>query len=229
VYIVDFSYPLEDLLKMAASVKSVTVLDHHKSAVRRLQEQADSPLPDNLTLILDMDRSGAGLAWEYFFPDLSVPDIVKYVEDRDLWRFKYGESTKMYVRALMARPFELISYESVFRSPSIKTIDEGSLLLSSDRRHIDWHLNNATRLIRFAGRDVPLVNAPKYLVSEITNELVKDYPIAMAYHDASDGRLFRVTTAKDSGIDASSLAEQYGGGGHENAAGFFVTYDQDLF
>lgn len=229
VFIVDFSYPMDYLIDMAETATSIVVLDHHVSAVRRLEEQAGDQLPKNVTLVLDTERSGARLAWDYMFGDeLSVPNMVKYVEDRDLWRFQFGDNTRRFVRALMARPFTVEAYDAVFEQADTKTINEGAVLVASDERHIEWHMENALRMVQFGGHLIPLVNAPKYLVSEITNILVQDHPMALAYHDTARGRLFRITTSKKCGIDAAALAEQYGGGGHVNAAGFFVPRDHHM-
>ncbi len=235
VYIVDFSYDLHELVALAQVCKSVHVLDHHISAVRKLKDKvAEShdvfQLPDNLELYLDIERSGARLAWDYFFPrEDELPDLVRYVEDRDLWKFKYEDNTRNYVRALMARPFSIDAYTEVHETKTQKILDEGEVLTTSDERHIEWHLQEATRMVTFEGVKTPLVNAPKYLVSEITHRLVKEHPIVLAYHDSPDGRVFRVTTDSErSGFDASRIAEQYGGGGHTDAAGFIVPSNHTL-
>lgn len=36
----------------------------------------------------DMDKSGAALAWEFFFPGKEAPRLIKFVEDQDLWRWE---------------------------------------------------------------------------------------------------------------------------------------------
>ncbi len=60
VIFVDFTYPLDVTLKMLQEAKSVLVLDHHETA-KQLQFVTDP----RLTLNLDMNRSGAQMAWDY--------------------------------------------------------------------------------------------------------------------------------------------------------------------
>ena len=46
-----------------------------------------------------MGKSGARLAWEFFQPDAPIPDLVRFVEDRDLWNWQYPDSAA-YLAAL---------------------------------------------------------------------------------------------------------------------------------
>jgi hypothetical protein len=83
VLIVDFSYARSTLLAMRESAKSLRVLDHHKTAEEDLR---------GLDFCLfDMNRSGAGIAWDELKTG-ERPPLVAYVEDRDLWRFALPDS-----------------------------------------------------------------------------------------------------------------------------------------
>lgn len=127
VLIVDFSYPLATLRAMAASADSVLVLDHHKTAQEDLHD-LDAPMtysewvkygkvagnePENLAAIFDLNRSGAGIAWDYLHPgderaaEPSIrygrrPRIIDLIEDRDLWYFRYGDETRAFHAVLMS-------------------------------------------------------------------------------------------------------------------------------
>lgn len=88
VIIVDFSYKRDVILKMLSTAKHITILDHHESAEKEL-ENLKHP---NLTVIFDMKRSGAQLAWDYLHPNRGAADrswIVEMVADRDLWKWEY--------------------------------------------------------------------------------------------------------------------------------------------
>jgi len=46
-----------------------------------------------------MERSGTGLAWDYFYPlatGSARPPLINMVEDRDLWRFQYEGSRRLH-------------------------------------------------------------------------------------------------------------------------------------
>jgi oligoribonuclease NrnB/cAMP/cGMP phosphodiesterase (DHH superfamily) len=81
VIMVDFSYKRNVLLQLIGKCKSMVILDHHKTAEADLDGLEDP----KLTLVFDMQRSGATIAWDHFHPDTPRPVLIRYVEDRDLW------------------------------------------------------------------------------------------------------------------------------------------------
>ena len=83
VYLLDFSYPKYVMIELARRASKVIVLDHHLSAQKDLE-----PLLDNNTIEgeFDMERSGAMIAWNFFFFDQEPPKFIEYVQDRDLWK-----------------------------------------------------------------------------------------------------------------------------------------------
>jgi hypothetical protein len=59
-------------------VAQVVVLDHHKTAAEQLS--ADSNHPANLAVCVDMERSGAAIARDFFKPELteSLQDVFRW-------------------------------------------------------------------------------------------------------------------------------------------------------
>ena len=123
VYILDFSFPPARLEAMAALAESIVQIDHHASArqpwASRLTKAPDGhesfahpSLP--LTVIFDLEKSGARMAWEYFHPAQPVPLIVRHIEDTDLWRFALP-GTRAFSRALRLRPFEFAIWDELVR------------------------------------------------------------------------------------------------------------------
>lgn len=113
VYLVDFSYSRDQLMKIVAVARTVTILDHHKTAqedltpfiardevmewtASKFETEAQSwqrmRLTDNRSCFIrakfDMKKSGAVLAWEHFHPGQPVPLFFQYLQDRDLWTKK---------------------------------------------------------------------------------------------------------------------------------------------
>lgn len=84
----------------------VVVLDHHKTALETLPPRGTGPA--NLHLELDMTRSGATIAYDYFLQKLQaqsssrnlvegdnimrVETLFKYIEDADLWTWALPDS-----------------------------------------------------------------------------------------------------------------------------------------
>ena len=83
VFILDFSFPKDKLIKMKKLANSLVVLDHHKTAYEDLKDLDFA--------IFDMNKSGAGLAWEYFHKT-EMPKFIKLIQDRDLWKFELDDS-----------------------------------------------------------------------------------------------------------------------------------------
>ena len=121
VFILDFSFPVDELRAMAGLARSVRVIDHHISARRpwadRLPAAAtglachtEPDLP--LTVAFDLDKSGARLAWEHFQPDVPLPPAIAHIEDRDLWRFAIA-GTQAFCRALQLQPFDFARWDAL--------------------------------------------------------------------------------------------------------------------
>ena len=94
--IVDFSYDRETCDALAAKY-ALLVIDHHKSAEENLRGSNYA--------IFSMNKSGCALTWEYFHKRESMPAILAYVQDRDLWKFELpdSETINLYIATL---PFE---------------------------------------------------------------------------------------------------------------------------
>lgn len=85
VAIFDYSLPQNLMIHLSTEAASWTLWDHHCTAQDALQHH----FPRNCHF--DMQRSGAVLAWRYLFgedsPEKPLPMWLRYVQDRDLWRW----------------------------------------------------------------------------------------------------------------------------------------------
>ena len=210
VFIVDFSYPRQELLALKARMNSLVVLDHHKTAQQDLAGLDFA--------IFDMDKPGAVLAWKYFHPAKPVPKLLEYVQDRDLWRWNLAQSRE-FSAALQSYKMDFELWENMMNK-TLSLIDEGEAILRWQQQKIDVAVNHA-RLIDIAGYQVPVINATQ-LMSEICHALCDKYPDApfsAYYFDDKDGnRQWGLRSVGE--FDVSAVAKLFGGGGHRNAAGF---------
>ena len=69
---------------MLETAASITIIDHHISAEEDLSALLNS---GKINGIFDMNQSGAMLAWQWFNPEQSVPQLIAHIQDRDLWLF----------------------------------------------------------------------------------------------------------------------------------------------
>lgn len=228
VILVDFSYKRAVLEEMAKSAASITVIDHHKTAQEDLAGYPIAiplmvPSP-GIQVDFDMNRSGAGLTWDYFFPGAPRPKLIDHIEDRDLWRFNlYG--TRGINAMLFSHPYEFEVWDTLAAQCEEPTAfwnleGEGRAIDRKMLKDIAEILDVATRDMVIGGHKVPVVNLPYTMASEAAGKLAEDAPFAAAYFDAKDGRKFSLRSRGEGGLDVSAIAKLYGGGGHRNAAGF---------
>lgn len=89
IYTVDCGIGVQEILSRGFKVMTI---DHHVG----VKDSLDLLVKENtnFTYLFDNEKSGASLAWQYFFPDEELPEIIKLVEDSDLWKGQFGEDTK---------------------------------------------------------------------------------------------------------------------------------------
>lgn len=245
VLFVDFSAKRPEIDAMAQVAKSIVIIDHHKTAEADLEPFkiglcGDAKLcPNNLDGIFrdmaeldrppvlawfDMEQSGAVMAWKFTKPDaLNPPPGLKYVEDRDLWRFAYGDATKKFSAALRTYPQEFDLWTDFMFTPKVLVV-EGASILRSHEANIAKFLADAY-VDEIDGHRVPVVNVPYHYASDTAHALLAKHPEApftACWFKRGDGMIQYSLRSEDSRADVSEIAKKFGGGGHRNAAGYQV-------
>lgn len=227
VLMVDFSYKRPVLEEIRQAASWVRILDHHKTAIEDLQglEERDNACP--VELIFDIERSGAGIAWDVYCPDDDRPDIVNYVEDRDLWRFRLPNCRE--VNAVIASfDYNFATWDLLARSLTTELDDVvrcGAAILRKHDKDVAEMVRATRRHMLIGGMTVPVANVPYTMSSDAGNLLAQGHPFAATYVDTAHGRSFSLRST-DAGMDVAEIAKAYGGGGHRNAAGFRVEFDR---
>lgn len=222
VYLLDYAYKRVGMEQLCKQAEKVIVLDHHITAVEELAGLDDEY--NNLELLLDMDRSGAMIAWEYFH-QAPVPKLIACVQDRDLWRWDIPESQDINA-GLMSQPFTFERWHEVANDELAfqRMADEGNAINRYRSQMIEQG-KRAAVMGQVAGFSVPIVNCPRAIVSELVGELAEGQPFAAGYTDKGNRRSWSLRSAQN-GEDVAKIAQRFGGGGHKNAAGF-VTWLED--
>lgn len=185
VVILDFSYPPALIERMAGIARSVTLIDHHVSALKEWAGRTQvvgnvhtfthPHLP--LTVRFDMTKSGARLAWEHFHPESAIPLAIQHIEDQDLWRFSL-EGTRPFCRALRLMPFDLetwhclISESSETSSPRyIETLNQGTAIETFFQREVERLAQSPLRMpARLRGEPVDALQASRHGREFISHE-----------------------------------------------------------
>ena len=224
VFIVDFSYSADELRELAVRSKMVQVIDHHKSAVENLAMLFDDGCDHRFFKTFDMEHSGAVLTWMHFFPEEVVPSFLRYVEDRDLWRWEMWKSRE-FSAGLALEPKEFARWHELVNGGNMPIIDAGMHSLKLIDQTAKLAAARAVeRLVGF--HCVPVVNCTVF-VSETCHEMLELYPeakfVAAYFDDRKGQRVWSLRSRKD--FDVSAVAKSMGGGGHPQAAGFTVNID----
>lgn len=218
VCMVDFSMSREELLALAGRSSHLTILDHHASAQRNLvglEKEAD-----NIYVEFDMDRSGAIITWDHYFGPENRPTLLKYIQDSDLWHFDMEDSQEVR-SALRSYPMDFTVWSRLMvRWQDL--IAEGRAILHFQNTQVEMICRNSWIMDFFGVASVPVTNTSCFW-SEVGHELLRRYPSAPfvgAYTDMGGTTRKWSLRSEDSRWDVSKVAEQFGGGGHRNAAGF---------
>lgn len=218
IVVVDFCYPADIMAQLASSVKEgqFLCLDHHATARPILEGQSWG--------VFDTNRAGVELAWDQF-QEGPYPSVVKWIADRDLWRWSCPES-RAFGRALAQEPWDEARWSHLLFHASESELQEmvrkGSI--------IDEYVSSLTGAM--ARKAIPLVlddqegwavEAPGAFASDVgavVSEQKRSF--AAVWQITEEGRTLEVRLrSSDANIaNVAVLAEKYGGGGHPRAAGF---------
>jgi len=215
VLLIDFSYKRPVVEDMLTKARSITLIDHHKSAIDDLKPLLDTKAIAGFT---DIEHSGAMLAWQYLFGDTAPPKILEHVEDRDLWRFSLPGTSQIQA-SIFSYEYTFANWDKLMKSTPKELFDDGLAIERKHMKDIRELLAVTTRKMCIAGHVVPVANLPYTMSSEAAHILAENQPFAACYYDGTEYRIFSLRS-KPNGMDVSEIAMQYGGGGHKHASGF---------
>ncbi len=217
VIIVDFSYKREVMEAIASQAESVLVLDHHISAQKELQPLLDAGVIEGE---FDLEKSGAMMAWQHFFGSESPPQLLRHIQDRDLWQFNLA-GTRKIMAAVFSHPYEFKVWDRLMTTLVQTLFAEGIAIDRNNLKAINDHIQQNAYKAMIGGVVVPVVNCPGAWASDAGHIMGKGQPFAASYTETNGYRKYSLRSEPD-GMDVSEIAGQYGGGGHKHAAGFRV-------
>lgn len=220
VFILDFSFNEDDLLKIKENCETVILIDHHKTAKEMLE-----PLMGKynwLKINFDMTKSGALMSWEYFRGTYDpIPMLIQHISDRDLWNFDL-EGTNEIHAALVSHPMDFELWDGFEENLTTLKI-EGDTCKRLTSSMVSKICKGAwIGTIGDIG-NVPMVNTT-IAWSEVGHELLKAFPrvpFVASFTVFENQVMWSLRSRKDGdNFDVSAVAKKFGGGGHRNASGF---------
>jgi hypothetical protein len=279
VYFVDYTGPKGFVEGVAAAVPNgkVVVLDHHKTAMENLISEGselallkgsftskDGPAasgaevskfkaltPGNVDLQIDMLRSGATLARDFFKPTLTpaLERIIKHIEDVDLWTWKLADSKAFSAGfGKLEMDFSTTTNPGIFGQllaldPEV-LIAEGKKELEGIKKLVDGSL--ATSFLVNLPADLPksclavrmdtLESAEEFSKhrSQLGNELALKSqemglaPIGIVAYviEPLEEKKIKVSFRSIGKEDTTPISQKFGGGGHANASSCIMDVEE---
>ena len=254
VFIVDFSYDPEVLSAIAKEHLSLTVIDHHKTAVEKiLAANEASPLKFNYVLSYDnlrdpaiMGHSGGSLsAWVLpwiLAPLVETPPVLsaalgKFVQlarEHDLW--VHDGNTESDALALSYwfsgnwwRPEDtIIAIRATIDDDGIDAIlVDGRNKLRMKLVTIKNSFLPLSKMMNVNGYHVPVCPCPRNLASLAATMLNKGHPFSVTFVYNRGKYEYSLRCDQHTSMDVSQTATFFGGGGHKSAAGWISESSPD--
>ncbi|GAB4845412.1 hypothetical protein Ancab_038819 [Ancistrocladus abbreviatus] len=191
VYLLDFVGPAGFVRDILSRVERLFILDHHKSALEMLS--SDASLAQNMVTVIDMDRSGATISYDYFKQklneqELNVPGnsvlgefgrlrkLFQYVEDGDLWKWQL-ENSKAFSSGLkdLNMEYDFRVNPCIFdqlRSVDVESvISKGMASMSKKQNLIDEALKDSFGIALGGGEFGHCLAVNADSISELRSEL----------------------------------------------------------
>lgn len=223
IYFVDFATGVEEFLDKK---HNIFVLDHHFGAKERMEKlEKENP---KLKYIFDNNKSGASLAWQYFFKDEKEPEIIKYVEDSDLWTGKYEETKYVsnYLSMFSNNPEHVLE----LMESDINEIKEKGKIISN---YVDIQIERIVEKLQEIKLRIGEYEALAYNVtmyeSAVGHKLSVLQNQAVAMFTISGNSVnFSFRGNDNNSPTALDLAKLLDGGGHKNASGATIYLEDFL-
>lgn len=176
----------------------------------------------------DMERSGAMMTWEFFNHTHEAPNLIRYIQDRDLWKFELEGSREFsaYLRTFEFDFNEWDMIEAKTYNPD-SFIRHGEVCLRQDELSVAMITKRAV-MSNYNGVKIAYCNTSSHW-SEVGEALQKKFPtadMALSFTILPEYKSFMVSLRSTGDkFDVSKWAlDNFGGGGHKNAAGCNLDY-----
>ncbi len=229
VFILDFSLEPTDMAKLLNITSNVYWIDHHGTAIRKYAREWQG---EEIQGLRSEAEAGCVLTYwfctEYFTGTKIqyVPMFIQLIGDRDIWRYKYGDRSRLFHRGLLAEDTNPTSpiWQEVWNST--KRVEKQGVpvgkFLAQDAKEIILQNGFWTK---FHGHKCYAVNST-IQSSEYFEEYVPDAVIWSSFRFVNGCWSVSLYSTK---VDVSKIAEEYQyegkrGGGHKGASGFQCDY-----
>lgn len=224
VLMLDICFNNNDMMKLLKRVSKLTLIDHHKSTL----EYDCLELIDNK--YIDINYSASVLAWKYFFQKKSIPLLLQYIQDNDLWinKIKYTKEFNIWYSSLKYTHRHFNDINKLLSSRKIKKgiKSYGIKYKKLNDTMIEKEINNCTiklckinNTLYFIGYSTSSHNDSIIGDKILEKYTCLDFSVIFSFDNVNNYTYVSLYSTNNK-QDVSKIAEYFGGGGHRNAAGF---------
>lgn len=228
VFVLDFYFDekkINDFISKCGKNNFVCI-DHHQTAKDKIGFL-------DIKGIIDPKAKGACLlVWNYFYPDLKAPLAVEYIADRDTWVFDYGDDTKNFCEYMLyentnplASKWEDLLSITVVDSYLNEIMYKGAIIRRTKMINLESVLDSCYEGEILNNKCLFINYNDKNFNSDLLNLMLKKgYDLVISWYlKKVDGRLkYCFSLRSTEKINSRKIAEQFNGGGHDMASGFFM-------
>jgi oligoribonuclease NrnB/cAMP/cGMP phosphodiesterase (DHH superfamily) len=237
IFIVDFSYPYEKMLKIADKVDLIWI-DHHIKSIdhekKYIQKYQDSK---RIFGVRQDGTAGCVLTWNYLFNHdkevkaSRVPKVIELAGKYDIWDHEDPDVLGFYYGSLLydIRPGNHTMWNQLFTQPGFvkQLIEKGKIIQKVVEQEYKIYVSSYGWKTRFHDQDCLVINrggVDGHAFSLASQG--RDCKLLASYARSCKGD-YKVSLRTDfEDVDCNAIASEYGGGGHRAAAGFRC---EDLF
>lgn len=248
VYFCDIVPPRPILDMLPDKAAKVVIYDHHVSAEKMLSSFSH---PD-CEIVFDMNRSGAGLAWDMLHPEKPRPFVIDLVEAIDLYRTdRLGSRQDFFRFAAGIDTLPLTDFKAFATELSLLAGAEnaGEILAERGQQRRALYLDRIKKVLAelqyvtlpgleaLKGCEVGFIRGDirsfgREFWFRFQEFCDRDPKIVMLCRDEPDGENIAISFRSSPETDVSCAAEEIGskygisGGGHRNSAAARLTKEQ---
>lgn len=156
--------------------------------------------------------------------NIYIPLSVQYVNDYDVWNWKFGKDTSYFQLGLFMAPYNNKPFTKEWKDLVTNDAIVTNLMLDGE---IAYRYRNRLFGIALRKGFISSLNNKAWCVvnsdfadSQLYGEFVDQFDICCCVQYYGDKWVYHIRSSELNDIDVSAIAKEHGGGGHKHASGF---------
>ena len=185
--------------------------------------------------IRNCDIAACELTYEYFYPGKEVPKFVKYIGDRDIWKWEYPDTAGFceYMMFRDTKPKNEIWIDLFDENVKLSSlIETGNELKKARMYNLKRIIKDTAYEDKIDGERCVKINSSDITstsdISQIMLDMVPYIHIAWVFYYKKVKGVEQINNSlrSNKNIDVSVMAKNRGGGGHKHAAGWIYKHTE---